>query len=175
MPFIDQYLPEYQFSKVHKIKVNASADEVYKAVKGLNMGGSFFIRWLFRLRGLPGSAITLMGAQKMGFAWLGDNEGEELLLGLVGRFWNVRGHIQKIDKETFISFNKPGFAKTAWNFRLDQTGGNETGLSTETRILCTDEESLKKFQVYWFFIGPFSGLIRRKMLSMIKKDAENNT
>lgn len=32
--------------------------------------------------------------------------------------------------------------------------------------------SLRRFERYWFLIGPFSALIRRLMLRIVKSDAE---
>jgi hypothetical protein len=49
-----------------------------------------------------------------------------------------------------------------------------TRLATETRVLCLDDESRRRFRLYWLFIGPFSGLIRRKILRSIKHEAERS-
>jgi hypothetical protein len=37
-----------------------------------------------------------------------------------------------------------------------------------------DDESRRRFRLYWLFIGPFSGLIRRKILRSIKHEAERS-
>lgn len=57
----------------------------------------------------------------------------------------------------------------AWNFSFKPIG-NETLVSTETRILCLDEASKKKFKRYWFFIKPFSGFIQKEILKLLEKD-----
>jgi hypothetical protein len=48
-----------------------------------------------------------------------------------------------------------------------------TILETETRIQCLDKNALKKFSWYWFFIRPFSGMIRLQILKSIKRSAES--
>lgn len=164
---IDNFLPEYQFSKVHRQIIDAPADIVYKNLLTINFGESSIIKTLFKLRGLPESMITLQGMQKAGFTLLGEVPEREILFGLAGRFWALNGDLQSIEPGTFRSFNKAGFAKTAWNFSLNVTGINQTELITETRIHCTDQNSFRKFRAYWFFIGPFSSLIRKRMLILV--------
>jgi hypothetical protein len=45
-------------------------------------------------------------------------------------------------------------------------------LSTETRILCFGENARRTFRLYWTFVGPFSGLIRRGLLRGVRARAE---
>ena len=47
-----------------------------------------------------------------------------------------------------------------------------TLLATETRVLCLDTASRRRFRLYWTLIGPFSGLIRKDILRSIKRQAE---
>jgi len=51
-------------------------------------------------------------------------------------------------------------------------GENKTKVSTETRVLCVAPITKITFGLYWLMIKPFSGLIRKKMLKIIKKDSE---
>ncbi len=62
------------------------------------------------------------------------------------------------------------FAKAAWNFFIEELGDGRVRLTTETRVRCTSGGAL--FRLYWFFVGPFSGWVRREMLRLIKEDAE---
>jgi hypothetical protein len=97
--------------------------------------------------------------------------GREMLLGLVGKFWTLKGDLKKIDADSFKAFETPGYAKAVWNFAL-RPDGNDVRLTTETRIRCTDADSRRRFGFYWTFIRPFSGLIRMEMLRVIKNKAE---
>lgn len=103
---------------------------------------------------------------------LDEKPNEEIVIGIIGKFWQLTGNIQHISPEHFVEFEERGFAKAAWNFFLKPEGVNKTLLTTETRIHCSDESSRRKFKRYWAFIGPFSGIIRKEMLRIIKRDAE---
>lgn len=103
---------------------------------------------------------------------LDEKPNEEIVIGVVGKFWKLTGNIQSVSTERFVEFNEKGFAKAAWNFSLRSDGADKTTLTTETRIRCMDDASRRKFKQYWTFIGPFSGIIRKEMLRIIKRDAE---
>lgn len=169
---IDEFLPEHDFSESHDISVQANAATVYSAINDVDFGESAIVRWLFRLRGWPTKKITLRGLGKLRFETLGETINKELLLGLAGRFWTIRGDLRKIDSESFKEFDEAGYAKTVWSFSLDEDG-SQTRLTTETRIKCLDVESRRSFGRYWMFIRPFSGLIRMEMLKTIKRKAES--
>jgi len=168
---IDSFLPEYDFSETHDIKIRATAENVFRALNEVDLCESAVIRWLFRLRGLPTREMTLREMKRLRFEVLGENENRELLLGLAGRFWTIRGDLQRINSGNFREFDERGFAKAVWDFSIDESEG-ETRLTTETRIKCLDAESRKKFGFYWTFIQPFSALIRKEILKAIKRKAE---
>jgi hypothetical protein len=173
---IDEFLPDYQFVEKHEIDVRASAEEVYQAINSTNLADSWIIRGLLSLRGLGRprlKTLTLRDMTKEGFAILGEKPNGEILLGLAGKFWSITGCLQEINAENFREFDKKGFAKAVWNFALIEKSENEIHLTTETRVQCLDKESLASFRFYWRFIKPFSGWIRREMLQLIKKEAEN--
>ena len=168
---IDEFLPEYDFVETHGISIRAGAAEIYRVANEIDFSESLIIRWLFRLRGLSAANVTLKSLKSSRFEILGERLDREMVLGIVGRFWKPRGDLQKIDAGSFKSFDRSGFAKAVWNFSLNEAG-NETRLTTETRIKCLDSDSRKSFGFYWLFIRPFSGLIRREMLKTIKRKAE---
>lgn len=66
----------------------------------------------------------------------------------------------------------PGTAKAAWNFAVHPGTGGRSVLTTETRVLCADPATRRRFRTYWAVVGPFSGLIRREMLAAIRDTAE---
>jgi DNA-binding transcriptional regulator LsrR (DeoR family) len=75
--------------------------------------------------------------------------------------------------EDFAAFDQAGYAKMAANFRLvPLAGGRAIQLSTETRVVCTDAASARRFARYWWLIRPASGAIRRSWLAAIKRRAE---
>lgn len=186
MRLIEKYLSAYDVHALHEIRINANAERVYNACRKFDLSPSPIIKTLFFLRSLPAIlwsakkarenslGVTLDGLLDNGFILLEENPTKEIVLGLVGKFWTLSGCIQRMTPDAFASFNHVGYAKAAWNFHLTPQPDGSTLLSTETRVLCTDHTSRKKFLRYWFFVGPFSGLIRKEMLRTIKQQIEQN-
>ena len=169
---IDRYLPSYDVRKRHQIVIHAPPKTVFDSVCNLDFSDSAIIRWLFKLRGMPSSAWSLQGLEQMRFAKLGEVDQQELLLGLVGRFWSIDGDLQPIDACSFEHFSKPGYARAVWNFYVEPAEPGSSRLSTETRVQCLDEASARRFKRYWAIIGPFSGWIRKEALQIVKRNAE---
>lgn len=168
---IDDFLPKYDFVETHDIEIRASKETVFGLMDKVDLCESPIIRALFFLRGLPNAKLRLSDLKKSKFEILGIEQNKELLLGLAGKFWTPRGEMQEVNAGNFREFEKQGFAKAVWNFSVDENG-SETRLTTETRIRCLDDASRQNFGFYWTFIKPFSGLIRREMLKLVKKKAE---
>jgi len=169
---IDEFLPTYDVNELHKIDVCAQVEKVYQVVQSLDFRDSKVVRWLFRLRGVPVSALTLNGLLEFGFVILGETPDQEIVLGLVGRFWTRSIPIQRLNPEAFRAFDRKGFAKAVANISLSQQADGITRVTTETRVLCMGNASRRYFRIYWFLIGPFSAWIRREWLRIIKRQAE---
>lgn len=169
---IDTYLPIYDVKKKHDILINATSASVYQSVCTVDLNSSLLIRLLFKLRGLPSKAMTLDELENLRFAKLGVVENREILLGLVGKFWTLGGHLQEINSKSFVDFKDSGYARAVWNFSLLEKGDGKTSLTTETRVQCTDRWSARFFKIYWLIISPFSGVIRSEILRMVKRDSE---
>ena len=60
----------------------------------------------------------------------------------------------------------------AFDFSVEDAGGGWSTLSTETRVLATDDATRRGMGRYWRLIVPGSGLLRRQWLEGIKKRAE---
>lgn len=180
---IDDALATADVAERHETLIRAAREPVYAAVRTLDVSGIPLIRVLFLLRSLPAVlsrrhgrdqrlGLTMGDLLRNGFILLAERPGEEILLGLVGRFWTPDGGIQRLSAAEFHAFDRPGYAKAAWNFHLSSGPGGTTRLSTETRIRCTDPVSRRRFRMYWMLIGRFSGLTRVLMLRAIKRAAE---
>jgi hypothetical protein len=68
----------------------------------------------------------------------------------------------------FINDSTKYNAKVGWSFCFKEREDGTTEIVTETRVLCLNKTTKFVFSVYWFFIRPFSGLIRFEMLRLIK-------
>jgi len=166
---IDKYLPKYTFNEFHEIVVNSPIENVYDVTKDFDLSKSQIITFLFRIRGLPTKRLNLQNfIDDIGFTNLEENYPYESLVG----FW-ARVKIAPIPSyEDFIKNSISPWIKVVWNFQFEKLVKDETKVSTETRVLCVAPITKFTFGLYWFIIKPFSGLIRKKMLKIIKDDSE---
>jgi hypothetical protein len=167
---LDRHLPESDIRVRHSIEVDAPAEVVYPIARNLDLSESRLTRTLFAARGL-GRRPHMGDPERIGFSPLEENPPYGFVLGLIGCFWKPSGQLVRIDRESFIEYHNPGFGKAVWSFEIART---ETGtiVATETRVLCLDPSSRRSFLRYWRVIGPFSSLIRKEALRMIKTRAE---
>jgi hypothetical protein len=167
---IESFAPRYDAIETHSIDIDAPPDVVYRALRTTDFTAAPIIRALMFLRSWHCApkrrATTLATLTSAGFGLLAEEENHELVLGVVGRFWRPTGNILPFDVAQF-SAPVPGTAVAVWNFAVTPRGDGTT-LSTETRVVCADAKSRRKFLAYWFFVGPFSALIRRVMLRAVK-------
>jgi hypothetical protein len=179
---IDRFLPTYDVIEHHETTVNAPVETTYRAVKELDLARSPVVLALLAVRGLPtlftGAAkparrIGLEEIVRTGFVVLAEEQGRELVLGVVGKFWRLTSGIHGIEPDEFSGFDAPGFAKAAWNFVVSERSSSRSTVVTETRVLCTDDDARRRFTLYWRLVGPFSALVRRVLLRGIKRDAES--
>jgi hypothetical protein len=179
---IDEFLPDYDVVEHHEVDVDAPVDQAYQAVKELDLARSPIVLALLFARGLPhlftGAVkpkrqLRLDDIVESGFVVLGEEPDRELVLGIVGKFWQLSSGVHRIEPGEFVGFDAPGFAKAAWNFVVSERPGGGSRVETETRVACTDDDARRRFSRYWWLIGPFSALIRRIMLREIKRDAES--
>jgi len=179
---IDEWMPRWEVRERHETRIRAGREQVWARVRALDFGRSPVVGALFALRSLPG-LLTARGRRKVldarrggllraGFVVLQESACDELVLGLVGRFWRPGGGIERVAPEEVRGFGRPGFAVAAWNFSLSGGDGDGVRLATETRVRCTDEASRRSFGRYWRVIRPFSGLIRMEMLKSVRRAAE---
>jgi hypothetical protein len=181
---LDDFLPEYDVNEIHSARVAASPAETLAAARALTPREVPLTGVLMALRRLPATVLGRSGESarrapdapildqmtRGGFTLLAEHP-DELVLGVVGRFWTLNGGIRRIDRDEFVTFDEPGFAKAVVNFHVESVAGR-TVLTTETRIMGTSEEAGRKFRRYWRIVMPGSALIRRAWLRAIRKRAE---
>jgi hypothetical protein len=106
------------------------------------MRDSKIIRLLYRLRRLPDEGLTIDGMLKWGFVLLADKPPEEIVFGLIGRFWTPSGQIQSVPADAFVTFNQPGFAIAAGNIAFRREDKGTVRVTTETRVQCLSGSSV---------------------------------
>ncbi len=149
---LNKYLPEFTFNEYHETLIRTSAKDCFLAARNLDMGKSILTRSLMNLRGLPTKDLTLQEfIRNIHFTYLEENYYTEFVINASQK--NI---------------------KIIWNFYFKAIEENKTIVSTETRILCLTKRSKSTFSIYWFFVKPFSGLIRLEMLRLIKRKLKND-
>ena len=166
---IDKYLPQYTFNEFHEIVVNCPIENVYCVAKDFDLSKSKLITLLFKIRGLPTTRLNLQNfIIDMGFSTLEENYPYENVVG----FW-TRAKLEKIpNSEAFLNDLISPWLKAVWNFKFEELDKGKTKVTTETRVLCIASFTKITFGLYWSIIKPFSGIIRNKMLKIIKDDSE---
>lgn len=166
---IDRFMPHWDFHERHSTLVRATPERAYDAILSAQLTSHPVAKLLLFLRGMGRLPRT---ARKFaeGFTVAAEDRPSEIVIGLEGPFWQPACRPRGVDAERFATPVPPNTARGVWNFSIERDGG-ATRVTTETRILCADD-ARTKFRLYWLVIRPFSGLIRRMMLSAIRKEAE---
>jgi hypothetical protein len=187
---LDEVMPEFDVRARYRILVLASPQRVYACLWTTDFDHWGVMRTLVALRVLPKlfaapretwrrvrakagrRPVKLEDVLAGGFTLLREEPGQELVLGTVGRFWLARGELHGVSLESFRHAGASGTARAAWNFAVCPGPEGRTVLTTETRVLCADSATRRRFRSYWTVIAPFSGLIRREMLAAVRDAAE---
>lgn len=172
----DTYLPDHHFAERHSITIHANAAVIQDAIAHLDPADDALIGLLIRLREMPGLVFGRTVSQAPfgidAFTLLARTE-NEIAYGLVGRFWTADFGLETIpDGAAFEAFHRAGTAKLVMNFETEVLADGRTRLTTRTRIYCPDRASRLKLLPYWMLIRPISGLIRRKILGLVKAKVE---
>jgi len=181
---LDQFAPVYQFNEFHSIRIPASKEKVYRAIKGVRADEILFFRTLIWIRrfGKPGPESILNPGKEMplldiatrtSFLMLADEPNREIVVGTVVAAppgWRPEGTTRPT-AEHFKALHAPGFALATMNFLIEDDGPDACTVTTETRIYATDASAKRRFGAYWRVIYPGSALIRRMWLRAIRKAA----
>jgi hypothetical protein len=184
---MDRFMPVYHFNEVHSIRIRATPDRIFRAIRAVTPAEIRWSRTLFWIRSLPArlagkTARGLSGEPKpllepapgRGTVILGEEPNQELLLGIVGPFWKpAGGRPPRIEgARDFLVFEDPDHAKATMSFWLEDVGEGSFRLTTETRVFTPDPATRRKFAAYWRLIYPGSALLRQTFLAAIKRRAE---
>jgi hypothetical protein len=177
---LDRFLPRYDAFEHHEITVDAPVPAAWAAVRDLDLSRSPVVAALLAVRGIPALLtgersvsrhVGLDAILAAGFVVLADDPPHELVLGVVGRFWQPTSGLRRVNAGEFEGFDEPGYAKGVWNFTVRADGDDRSVVATETRVHCTDATARRRFLRYWRLIGPFSALIRVLLLRSIARGA----
>jgi hypothetical protein len=181
---LDELLPKFDVETVHSRRVEASPAAALAAVRAATPGEMPLLRLLYALRsapallsrrrGLPRKKDRPQWAQMLesGFVSLIDGE-DEIVLGYAGQPWKLSGGSppRVSSAAAWERFATPGYVKAVMSFRAEAADGGAL-LTTETRVLATDESSRRRFGCYWRVIRVGSSAIRRSWLRAAARRAE---
>ncbi|HSL23888.1 MAG TPA: hypothetical protein VK886_20305 [Vicinamibacterales bacterium] len=190
---LDELMPRYDVAERHRTVVCAAPAVVYAAIREADLAGGPVTRALLVLRALPAACIAvsrspraalaewrehrprrgarLADFERAGFRVVAERAPEELVIGLLGRFWTPRGGVcARVSAETFRAGPPPGQALAGWNFTIHALTEGRVELRTETRVWCAPD-ARRRFRLYWLVVRPGSGIIRRAMLRAIRRAA----
>jgi hypothetical protein len=190
---LDDLMPRYDVVERHRTLVRAAPADVYAAIRVADLSGGVLTRALLALRAIPAVLIAFTRApratvialrtrprrgtsladfERAGFHVVAERAPEELVIGLLGRFWTPRGDLcAGVTEDTFRTAPPAGMALAAWNFTVIAREHGHSELRTETRVWCAPD-ARRRFRMYWLIVRPGSGLIRRSMLRAIRRTAE---
>lgn len=122
-----------------------------------------------RLRDLPSIPMN-----EGGWILLGERPGEEIALGLVGKFWRPVIEWARITSaDEFREFDEPGFAKTVYDLSVRELETKKVLLSGLMRTASTDEHARRWFRRYWTFgVGSGAHILVAALLDSARRMAE---
>lgn len=155
---LDEIMPRWQFVERHEIRIAAPPERIYAAIHDVTAREIRFFQLLTSIRCMgrcreeesilhaPAAKPILDVALRSGFRMLLDGAPRELVIGT------------RVAPRTLALMN----------FHVDQDGL----VTTETRVFAETDAARRRFAIYWRFIRPGSGIIRRSWLEAIKTRAE---
>jgi hypothetical protein len=173
---LDDFLPEYQFSEYHEVRVRAPVAAVIAAMRQVSLRDMPIAVLLLRIRAATGGRfrtsppdarplLDRMREPGSGFLPLDMSDPSELVLGMVGRTHAPPPPITT--PEQFAAFTAPDGIRVAFNLRVVDEGGGVVLVSTQTRSLANGDAARRLFSRYWRIIYPGSSIIRRVWLDAI--------
>jgi hypothetical protein len=177
---LDGVMPEYQFFEKHSTRIHARPEQVMQAVRQSTFGDMKSLGTLLKIRAAAlrihdGSNSlqdrrVLEAFSASGYV-LGGSEREIVMCG--GANLRVGRPLEMHTLQEFADYREPGAVKMAFNFTVEDAGDGWSTVSTETRVLATDDLTRRGMGRYWRLIVPGSGLLRRQWLDGIRRRAES--
>jgi hypothetical protein len=193
----DEFLPVYDVSDGVGLVVGAGAGTTWDALMRADLvevgRRKPLVGILGALRGLPEivsqlvhgerpatppPSLTLRGMAALpagdgAWALLGERPGEEIALGLVGKFWRPVIEFAAVDAGAFADFAEPGYAKTVYALSVRALDEHRTLVTGLMRTATTDEQARRWFRRYWALgVGSGAHVLVAGLLDVVREDAE---
>ncbi|MGB6424468.1 MAG: hypothetical protein WBF18_04250 [Solirubrobacterales bacterium] len=197
---IDELLPAYDVSDSVATTVEADRQTTWEALLGVDLIEVGRLKPLIGALGaarmLPELAVHLLHGERPpqapdrmtlldttealadegGWVLLAERPGEEIALGLVGRFWRPVIEYATVEPEEFDAFDEPGWAKTVYALSARALGPASTLLEGTMRTATTDEHARRWFRRYWTFgVGSGAHVLVQGLLDVACDEAESQS
>jgi len=190
---IDEVMPEFDAIRTEHLIVDMPVDRAWDATLDADFietaTSSKLVRGLFALRTAGEKAVQAVTrrdpepvpepesmrlrdmSEQGDWIRLATDPPNEIVFGVIGRFWAGETAWRQIDPELFRSFDEPGFARIAANFSLRKYGSGRTLISYECRTRATSDDARRGFMRYWRPLNPFIGMVLRAQLRLIARES----
>ena len=179
---LDDIMPEYQFSERHTKRIHAKPEQVMDAIRQSTWGDMKSLVMLLKIRGAvlrtpPHGTGAFSQDKRMldtfsasGYVF-GGSEHEIVMCG--GANVRAKRPLGVRTLQEFAAYQEQGGVKQAFDFNVEDAGGEWSTVTAETRVVATDDLTRRGMGRYWRLIVPGSGLLRRQWLEGIKRRAES--
>lgn len=198
LPLADEFLPAYDVSDAVAVTVDADVDTTWQALLRVDLievgRRKPLVGALGALRMLPELAAHIIHGERPsnpermtlhdiaaiplgegGWTLLGERTGDEIALGLVGKFWRPVIEFAAVGATDFASFAEPGYAKTVYALSVSALENGQTLLSGLMRTATTDEHARHWFRRYWTLgVGSGAHVLVEGLLDVVREDAEEH-
>jgi hypothetical protein len=117
--------------------------------------------------------MTQLPGSRGGWILLGERAGDEIALGLVGKFWRPVIEYASVEPGGFMALNMPGYAKTVYALGVRPVDDDRTLLWAVMRTATTDEQARRRFRRYWMLgVGSGAHALVNGLLDVVREDAE---
>jgi len=183
---LDEVLPEYEFRGVESVTIQASPEQIFRALREVTLGEMTLAYALGTLRYLPGLLTGRMkrepdettrpffeaGVMNV----LAEQPGREMIVGTIGKLHNLldQQFVRVRDVDEFKRFDDPDYEKFVQSFRV--VGGDEESgfnLVAEHRTHALSSSARRKFALYWYLMVGWGGnWLLRMLMDAVKRRAE---
>lgn len=171
MPALDRFMPRWDVRERHATYLAVPAEDALRLALTMPVAVDPLVRMLFVLRGMDPAGSIDHFFERHGFLLL-ERAPTEYTVGLPVLVWSHPTAAPPSTDE-WNGWRPPGGLKITTTFRAEAAGAGRSRFLTETRVLGVDARARRRFAVYWFFVGPFSSLIRRRWLQALGGCVDN--
>ncbi|MCE7736296.1 MAG: hypothetical protein GPJ54_15555 [Candidatus Heimdallarchaeota archaeon] len=154
------------FQEKHSLWIDASLEDTWLRLRGMDIYDSKLIRFLFFLRGLRLDNKIDRTHRNWSDGWNRLFNSGFAPISIVQN----KSIVMRLNEKIIPNKNKKNQINIVWDFVL--TPHNQgTVVTTETRVLFRSRRYRNFFLPYWLIVRLPSGAIRREMLRLVKKSS----